>query len=211
VVHLERPPAAIVVEGVRRKYTPERIARLAGSSRLTPVRNTAADEGRLAGADLSGRDWRIIDAMDGRRTVEELAEALQAAPHQVWSLAWALYSLELVSLPHADEAGAAPEESPAGPAGQQFELDVKRLLDRHALAREGDYFACLGAAPDATAHEIEQAYRQARRRLASPPLHPHVAQRYGAELDEVRAVLDEAYSVLSDERLRQRYRRHRLG
>lgn len=213
IVYLDRRPAALVLEGVRRKYTPDRIIRLVGSENVSPIKVPEGDEGLLAGADLSGRDWRIIDSMDGRQTIAELAETLDARPHDVWTLAWALTCLGLISLqrtdrkePPSDELGESRRERE-----HDFAVDSDRVISRHAVIREGDYFACLGTDPRATPHELRRAYDLAREQFDPVHLHPAVLAQYGRELDEIREILDEAYGVLSDEALCAEYRAHVVG
>lgn len=217
IVYLDTKPAALLLEGVRRKYTPSRIIRLAGSESIIPVKPPDADEGLLAGAELSGRDWRIIDAMDGRTSITQVAETLNAPPHVVWSLAWGLSCLGLVKLQYRAAAPVVDNrltdklpEPPMAPAAEEppFELDAERVLSRHALVREGDYFACLGADPQASAHELRRAYDQARAQFDPASLNPAVCAEYFVELAEIREVIEEAYSVLRDVELREAYHRH---
>lgn len=217
IVYLEQRTAALLLEGIRRKYTPGRIIRLAGSEEIIPIRSPDADEGVLAGAELSGRDWRIIDAMDGRTEVTAVAEKLDAPLHDVWALAWGLACLGLVKLQHRTAAPVVDsrrtEKLPAAPMPEptqehDFDLDVERVVSRHALVREGDYFACLGVASEASPHELRRAYDQARSRFDPATLHPAVRTEYNTELQEILAVIEEAYSVLRDDTIRESYRRH---
>lgn len=219
IVHLERPPAAIVLEGVRRKYVPERIMALAGATEVTPVRRPDGDEGLLEGCPVTGKDWRLLDAMDGRRTLSELADDLGAPLHQAWSLAWALHCLGLVALAPAGATRAEEQSGQTSPVGAarrgsagpaSFEVEIQRILNRRRLAREGDYFAVLGAAPDATAAEVAEAWDRARSQLTPPELPALLSERYAEELREILEVLDEAASVLTDDVLRERYRTHLL-
>lgn len=217
IVYLEQRPAALLLEGIRRKYTPGRIIRLAGSEEIIPVKTPDGDEGRLAGAELSGQDWRIIDAMDGRSSLAAVAEKLGAQPHDVWALAWGLSCLGLVKLQHPKQASVVnnrrterlPEPPVSRPAEDyDFDLDVERVVSRHALVREGDYFACLGASPDASVHELRRAYDQARAQFEPEGLHPAVRTEFNAELQEILDVVEEAYSVLRDDTIREAYLRH---
>lgn len=217
IVYLEQRPAALLIEGIRRKYTPGRIIGLVGSEKIVPIKSPDADEGMLAGAELSGRDWRIIDAMDGRLTITAVAEKLDAPPRDVWGLAWGLACLGLVKLQRRTEAPVLdrrPTEKLLAPPlskpvpDQDFDVDVERVVSRHALVREGDYFACLGAAPEASPHELRRAYDQVRSQFDPAALHPAVCTEYTLELQEIIEVIDEAYSVLRDDTLREAYRRH---
>jgi Domain of unknown function (DUF4388) len=225
IVYLEQPPAALLFEGIRSKYSTKRIIALAGGEEIIPVTPPDADERRLAGAKLSGRDWRIIDAMDGRSSITAVAERLDAKPRDVWGLAWGLACLGQLKLQHKVEGPVvdnrrtqklpdvpqteSPAEPPAAPPpDRDLDLDVERVLDRHALVREGDYFACLGVAPQASVHELRHAYELARSQFDPRELHPAVSTDYSQELQEILVVIEEAYSVLRDNTLRETYRSH---
>jgi len=217
IVYLEQRTAALVLEGIRRKYTPGRIIRLAGGEKIIPIKAPDADEGILAGAELSGHDWRIIDALDGRSSVTAVAERLDAQPHDVWALAWGLACLGLVKLQHRPTAPVADsrrtEKVLAAPMSEpsqdhDFDLDVERVVSRHAIVREGDYFACLGVAAEATPHELRRAYDQARSQFDPRALHPAVRAEYEAELREILDVIEEAYSVLRDDAIRESYHQY---
>lgn len=214
IVHIEREPAALVFEGVRRKYPPERVRRLLGVTEVRPLRRPEASEEALAGCALTGRDWRLLDAMEGRLTLGELGAAAGMDPDPLWSLAYALYCLGVVALPAEPSVDAPGGGALRGAAGSQseedaaLELEIQRILRRRDLAREGDYFALLGADPEATSTEISEAHTRILKGLSTPPLPTVLADRFSEELEEIRAVLHEARDVLSDERLRERYRRY---
>ena len=76
---------------------------------------------------------------------------------------------------------------------------------RWRLVAESDYFALLGVRRDATAFEIRRAYQAARRDFAAEGFPAELRRELALELDEISAVLDEAYRVLRDDRLRQAY------
>jgi hypothetical protein len=213
IVHIEREPASLVFEGVRRKYLPDRIKRLLGSVEVRPLRRREADEAVLSGCALTGKDWRLLDAMDGRLTLGELGLTMGVEPNHLWSLAFVLYCLGLVSLPAEPSAG--DERVSLGVAGgsppgedAELEVEIQRILRRRDLARDGDYFALLGSVPGATRTEIAEAYARILRGFSTPDLPAVLADRFSAELAEIRTVLDEALDVLSDDRLRERYCRY---
>lgn len=66
-----------------------------------------------------------------------------------------------------------------------------------------DYFQVLGVEPGCTIAEVRAAFDALRRRFD-----PHRVRRDGAlwhQVVEIAAVIDDAYSMLSDPRLRARY------
>jgi curved DNA-binding protein CbpA len=80
-----------------------------------------------------------------------------------------------------------------------------RLLARYAPVENGDYFAVLSVARDASATDLRRAHEKILRETASDSLDPGVAGELAAEIDAIRTVVAEALRVLSDEHLRSRY------
>lgn len=95
--------------------------------------------------------------------------------------------------------GSAPE----GAARPDAEQRIATMLE---LARESDYFAVLGVTPEATSDQVRTAFGCLAAAFEPSSLDPKLAQRYASELAEVEAVLEEAYRVLIDDRLRTAYR-----
>ncbi|MCC7542139.1 MAG: hypothetical protein IT379_38330 [Deltaproteobacteria bacterium] len=133
--------------------------------------------------------------------------------------------------PAADEPSVSPAEtpSPSTPVPEPGRLPPRPKLSRRrsprppvdpvepartlveraaALAADSDYFAVLGLARDASMLDIRRAYVARRRELGSLDL---VALGLSSLLD-ARAlaleVLDEAFAVLRNDELRERYRSH---
>ena len=85
-----------------------------------------------------------------------------------------------------------PVSPPAGRVRRSFDhkVDRERILCRHAIIQDADYFQVLGIPREASAAEVAVALAR--------------------ELKIVRDVLDQAARVLTDETLRRRYREHLL-
>ena len=87
--------------------------------------------------------------------------------------------------------------------------DVRaRILARHALVEEGDYFEILDLPRGAGDAEIRSAHAALARELAPTSLDAVLVAELGAELRAIRAVLDEALRVLGEPRMRARYESH---
>jgi ActR/RegA family two-component response regulator len=76
------------------------------------------------------------------------------------------------------------------------------------LIREGDYFAVLGLPRDATAADVERAWREARADLEPEVAEPALGDGLRDALAAVRRGLDEAHRVLRDDVVRGEYRAH---
>ena len=84
-------------------------------------------------------------------------------------------------------------------------VDARRIEARLIDVRNQDYFAVLGLRSNATEYEVERAYRRALTEFSGDNFSPTLSQSYREALSEIRRVLDDAYEVLRDNRLRERY------
>jgi hypothetical protein len=201
-IRLSVHPAAIVVEGVRRKYTlsaleqrigpPGALVQVRGDQELLPV---------LAAAELGTSERAIARAFDGEHSLVEVADATGASLLAAYQLAYALVALGVAQV--AGRRGE-PAERPAdrAPEPSEVAIDRQRVLARRALVEDADYFQLLGVRRDASAFEIRRAYEAARRDFDSG----RYPRELHGELAEINGMIEEAFAVLRDDRLRLRYR-----
>jgi ActR/RegA family two-component response regulator len=108
--------------------------------------------------------------------------------------------------------GPEPEPAPTSAARVLTATEAAALRARVEallpLVKEGDYFAVLGLSRDATAADVERAWRAARTDLEPAVAEPAVGEGLRDSLAAVRRVLDEAHRVLHDDRTRGEYRAH---
>ena len=119
---------------------------------------------------------------------------------------------DTVQMAVVDPGEAAPPAEPppapralTGPEAAALRARVEALLP---LVREGDYFAVLGLPRDATAADVERAWREARADLEPEVAEPALGDGLRDSLAAVRRVLDEAHRVLRDDLVRGEYRAH---
>jgi hypothetical protein len=189
-------PHALIAEGIRRKYTLERLVREVGPL-ATVLVPTAALARTVAEAALSPAEQEAADRL--ARGPAALAQLVADGPlDELAAYALAATLLALGAAVVATAAGAGAARSRPG--------DRERALAKHAQVREADYFAILGVARTATAYEIRRAWERLRNDFAPVRFAPAVGDALDLELAEIRDVLDEAYRVLADDRLREAYR-----
>ncbi len=106
-------------------------------------------------------------------------------------------------------SGKAVRTSPGMPtpalATQPPDDPRARLLRRHALVEQGDYFAVLGVARNATADDVRKAHAALLRETSVAAVDEGLARELAGPIADIREVADEALRVLTDERLRPRY------
>ncbi|MBZ0236835.1 MAG: hypothetical protein K8M05_31190, partial [Deltaproteobacteria bacterium] len=206
-IRLSRHPAAMVLEGVRRKLDRATLERLLGPQTAVVE---AGDREKLAAiigvADLSAEERAALAAFDGTADLAHVSRATGADLLNVYQLAWGLHLLGLVTTRR--RAGEDDGDAPALVGESDLAIDRERVRARHALVLDADYFALLGVRRDASGFEIKRAYEAARRDFAADTFPAELRKELAVELDDIAQVLDEAYRVLRDDSLRTKYVSH---
>ncbi len=202
-IRLSRHPASLILEGIRRKLDRTTLERLVGPS-TTVIE--VPDRERLGGivntADLATEERASLAAFDGQADLAQVARAAAIDVADVLPLAWGLCVLGLAT---ARRAEVEVEESTALVGETDLAIDRERVRARWQLVSEADYFALLGVRRDATAFEIRRAYQAARRDFAADCFPQDLRRELARELEDIADVLDEAFRVLRDDRLRLTY------
>jgi hypothetical protein len=190
-----------VREGLRRADQAARVWRRLGSPRNVfsfDARGDAAEVMAAIAGDETER--RVLVLFDGVRSLAEVASLAGVPEGSVAEIAlcgWVLGLLE----PSA--SGAEPGRSSWPVRDRAIERD--RILGRHALAADGDYFQVLGLPRRASTQEVRRAHALICQQLSPRALGPELAGALAGELELIREVLEEALRVLATEALRVRY------
>jgi hypothetical protein len=202
-IRLSRHPAAMVLEGVRRKLDLATLERLLGPpGTVVEVADRDKAGTMISVADLSADERTALAAMDGSADLGQIARATGASLAAVYQLAW---SLGLLGVATVRRRGGDDDEAHALVGETDLAIDRERVRARHRLVDEADYFALLGVRRDATAFEIRRAYEAARRDFDPDAFPPELRAELARELAEIGAVLDEGFRVLADDALRGSY------
>ena len=202
-IRLSRHPAALILEGIRRKLDRATLERLVGpASTVIEVRDRERLGGIINVADLAPEERAALAAFDGQADLAQVARAGGVDAVDILPLAWGLVVLGLALARRAD---AGLEESTVLVGETDLAIDRERVRARWELVTEADYFALLGVRRDATAFEIRRAYQSACRDFASDCFPTDLRRELARELDDISTVLDEAFRVLRDDRLRVTY------
>ena len=190
-----RPLSALAAEGVKRGLPADEVDRLVPSMRATPKLLRRVDAQALG---LGDRERRLLDGIDGQRTVQQLLLATgvsREAGRKALAVAAALGWIELQP-PSREEAQA-----------ETVEVAAARLEARWAQVEDADYFTVLGLPRNAGTDEVARAF--ARLSAEYDPLrwsgHPDPGVQARAE--RMQALLSEAARALSDDTLRNAYAR----
>jgi DnaJ domain len=190
-----RPLSALAAEGVRRGLPADEVERLVPSLRAVPRLLRRVD---APGLGLGDRERRMLEAVDGQRTVQQLLLATgvsRDAGRKALAVAAALGWIELLP-PSQQEAQA-----------ETVEVAAARLEARWAQVEDADYFTVLGLPRSAGTDEVTRAF--ARLSAEYDPLRwtGHPDPRVQARAERMQALLSEAARALSDDGLRNAYAR----
>ena len=209
-IRLSRHPAALILEGIRRKLDRTSLERLIGSA-STVIE--VPDRERLGGiinlGDLAVEERSALAAFDASADLSAVARTAGVDVADVLPLAWGLCVLGLATARRTDTE--VPDESSALVGETDLAIDRERVRARWELVSEADYFALLGVRRDATGFEIRRAYQSARRDFATDSFPHDLRRELAQELDDIAHVLDEAFRVLRDDRLRMTYLSNLVG
>jgi hypothetical protein len=198
------PGAAVFVDVVRRVTSPtEALERLGGTaSRLgRGASGELLEECGLTPSELEA----VRIATSSAQTVGDVLEAARDA--DFGSALLALTQLGVADVLRALGSSADADASDLDVAAIEAEAVRERVRARLQLVEDGDYFAVLGVARDATGYEVKRAFLELRRtfdpaRLLSPEL-----SDLAGDVHKITAVLEEAFEILKDGARRERYRR----
>ncbi len=203
-IRLSRHPASLILEGVRRKLDRTTLERLVGPpSTVIEVPDRERLGGVLNLGDLSAEERASLAAFDGQADLSTAARTAGVDLADVLPLAWGLCVLGLANARRTDTE--IPDESSALVGETDLAIDRERVRARWALVTDADYFMLLGVRRDATTFEIRRAYQGARRDFSADCFPQDLRRELAQELDDIANVLDEAFRVLRDDRLRLTY------
>jgi ActR/RegA family two-component response regulator len=203
-IRLSRHPASLVMEGIRRKLDRTTLEKLLGaSSTVIEVPDRERLGGIINTGDLAVEERAALTAFDGQADLAQVARTIGVDVADVLPFAWGLCVLGLATARRTETDPA--EESTALVGETDLAIDRERVRARWQLVSEADYFALLGVRRDATAFEIRRAYQAARRDFAADCFPGDLRRELARELDDISTVLDEAFRVLRDDRLRLTY------
>jgi hypothetical protein len=196
--------AAVFVEVLRRIVpTAEAVERLGGTASRIGDGPSAMLLGECA---LDAATTAHVRGAIGR----SVRDVLAAVPEG--DLATVLYALSQLGVIEVLRAvGGADavegENGAADVAALDAEAVRERVRARLQLVDDGDYFAVLGVARDATGYEVKRAFLELRRAFdPSRILTPEIAD-LADDVRKIVVVLEEAYEILKEPARRERYRR----
>jgi curved DNA-binding protein CbpA len=159
----------------------------------------------------------VLDAVDGKRDIHDIADSLQLAPAATESMLIQLSDLGIVHLGdsatvamlslRAAGSSRAGQSSPAPKGSSDETLDRASYTDLGAVEKmwsrlSEDHYSFLGVTPSAVQGEVRAAYLALSKQFHPENPVPAPLQR---KLHEIFDRLTEAYSALSSASLRKQY------
>jgi DNA-binding response OmpR family regulator/tetratricopeptide (TPR) repeat protein len=206
---LERSPAALILEGIRRHYDPARQAAVLDRYAGRFIVLAADPMLRLQEITDEPAELAFIGALDGTRLLESILEEAPIPQAKARLLLVALAESGMIQ-PHetTSKTAAAPPPTPtpaprtgSGPLAPLGSGELTMMLQ---MARTQDHFWALGVDRDASTVEIDRAYEALARSFHADRYHlsPEEDRRMAREMFER---LSEAHRVLHDPASRRAY------
>jgi hypothetical protein len=198
---LLRHPATLVREGLSVGYSIERLtARLGSGKNVFSLDRSGSASDLLVHVLTDPSESRVPLLFDGVRSLEEVARASGLRDSAVWQIALTLSCFGAL-LP----ADASSNRDVGRLTVRDIRLDRERVLARHALAVEGDYFQVLGVDREANSGDVRRAHARLVRDLLPETLGPDLSHELKAQIVLIREVLDEGLRVLTTPAVRSAY------
>ncbi len=196
-IALDRPPLALAVEGVRRRWLAPRTEAILGgpATLVTPAHGGPTPEE----LGLVPAERQALAFADGLRTLDEV---VAASPLDALSTRQLLAALVLVGALTVKvvQAGRPTAQVSAG-------IDLARVKEKLEQVRRADYFTVLGLGRLATPHEVRAAAERLTGEFRAERFRGHEEEGLPARLEEIRRVVADAREVLADPILREEYER----
>ncbi|MBL4636740.1 MAG: DUF4388 domain-containing protein [Kofleriaceae bacterium] len=208
-IRLSRHPAALIVEGVRRKYDRSRLTTCLGDSKTVVFAlPSEALSKTLGSAELTLGETKAHALFSGENMLEEIANNSGIQELAVAQLAFAWVCLGVAEVISGEWQGQTRPGRGTQPliGDSDIEIDRERALAKHRLIQMGDYFEVLGVRQDASAFEIKRAYEAAQRYYKPSALPSELRTELEDVLREIEEVIEEAYLILSNDVIRLQYR-----
>ena len=208
---LERPPAALILEGIRRHYDEARQEAVLGRYEGQYIALSPDPMLRLQEMTSDATEQAFIRDLDGARHLETILSSAKISPAKARLLLVALSEAGMIQPREATSrrrAVAAPSAAAAAlapaPDRQPAPLGSGELSMMLQMARTQDHFWSLGVGRDSSTAEIDRAYEALARSFH--------ADRYRLAPDDDRKMaqeifdsLAEAHRVLQDPARRRAY------
>lgn len=209
-IRLSRHPAALIVEGIRRKYGTERVeACLGGVDTVVVVDNSKRMVNIVGATELSVNELQAQRLFDGSHSLKSIAAECEVDVLRVAQLAHAFVCLDVAEVveTRTDEGPERGSSASTHLVGEtDLEIDRQRVLAKYQLVQAADYFQLLGVRLDASAFEIRRAYEASVHRFAMDSFPPPLQEELRALITEIGELIEEAFLVLSNDAFRSSYR-----
>jgi CheY-like chemotaxis protein len=207
-IRLARSIPSLLLEGIRRKYLLERMVREIGSptSLLAPVpiEDLLEKAPPVHTVGFTQEELEVLNLVNGLRPIEEIIFLSGQEVTTVYRvlLTGVVCGLLAVAVRGVGTATEGEDEA----LQRTISISRKRVEAKLAQVNQASYFEILGIAEDATPYEIDTAYKQLIKEFHDINFSHAELQDLKEKLKIIRATLEEARDILSDELLREGYR-----
>lgn len=211
-IRMDFQPAALIAEGIRRKFPAHDITSILGGADATMQ---IADAGTyrltytfvVENTDMTVREREAIRLLLSSRSLSEVAAEKGLPVNVVAMLAYGLFVLG-VAVPRDWQDTPLPailnsrEED-------ETEIDRRRIHDKIIQVATADYFAILGVEPAVTGYELLMVLNKRLAEFTLDKFSESVQKELASDVQTIRLAFYEAFEVLSHPLVRPGYQQYK--
>lgn len=207
VIVARMKPGRILFDGIQRFWSPRAVSsrlRITQDSRTFPLDASPYSEDQLS---LSTQETRVLQMVRRGLTVADIIEHsgnIQVATTTLYAL-FLMEHLGFVLPVHNKNTSPAPVSASSPSSSGLSDPRSKELLAEYLKLRTVDYFKLLGIGRDASAEEIENAFRQRQSRYHPDALTDVKTGLVHEKMEELYIRILNGYRTLIDPQSKQEY------
>jgi tetratricopeptide (TPR) repeat protein len=207
--------AALIYEGIRQKYTQDRLKKLLDDDLDKYLALHPDPLFRFQDMELDLREESFVARINGKWTLRQILES-GLAKNKVYALVYALVCAEMIRItPEATAEIREPVEKPAGHVPEYNGLSTEESRLHEQIAQQivklkgQDFFEILKISKNATDAEIEKAYFALAKQHHPDRLYANASTEIRKLAKELFGIISKAHDVLSDDARRAEYLKNR--
>jgi curved DNA-binding protein CbpA len=213
-VNLGSTVAALIYEGIRQKYTLERLKKLLDADLDKYIAPHPDPLFRFQDMDLDLSEESFVARINGTWTVRQILES-GMAKNKVYALVYALMCARMIMIsptpaadikePNSKSLNPMPAHVGLSPEERQLHDRIVQQIDK---LNGQDYFDMLKVAKNAKKSEIEKAYFALAKQHHPDRLYASASPDIRKLAEELFRIISKAHDVLSDDARRTEYLEH---
>lgn len=193
----------IIYNGIKRRFDTEWLTHNIGNPLSTSVELEKIPT-EIKYITIDHEEEKIIEYLKGQNSPVKIIEISQELNIDLLKVQSILYFISLLNGIKFIRYETSIEEL-------ESKIDENYIENKYNSILCSDYYKILETTPGATSYEIEISYKKLKGKLKELKIRPEKYQELYKKYNEIIAVIEEAYEILKDDYLRERYYKKRFS